>query len=44
MFSFTANRAASEQMGLGINGCSLWNTLHFPPIDKHLVPETPVSV
>src|SRR5215211_1044163 len=30
MLSSTANRATSEQMGLGINGWSLWNTLHFP--------------
>src|ERR1043165_5473701 len=30
MFSFTINRANSKQMGLGINGCSLWNSLRFP--------------
>jgi hypothetical protein len=44
MFSFTAYPAISECMGLGINECSLWNILRFPPIDKHIVYKMPVSV
>lgn len=36
MLSFTAvtNYADREQMGLDINGYSLWNILRFPPNEK----------
>ena len=30
-------RAVSEQMGLGIKGCSLWDIHRFPQNDKHIV-------
>lgn len=34
--SFTANRANSEPMGVGVNGCSLRNTLRSPKLISFL--------